>query len=567
MIQKIIKYKYYWLILVIGFAALLYISSRFHSKIDLTKEKRFSISPATKELLNNLDEKVEVQVFLTGNLSSGFRKLSLATEELLSNYRDISNGKLSFKFRRPADGLPDTLKSLMYDSLMSIGIKPFNNELNRAEGEKTEQVIFPAAVVKYKGKIKAVDLMSGKSGQDEESSLNYSEALLEFKFDDAIEKLTKKEQPIVAYAIGNGEPMNPTVEDLVTTLKKNYRAALFDLKRGILNADSVKTLIIVKPTLAFTERDKVKIDQYVMQGGKVVWFIDRLYAEFDSLLRSRTDFIAFDKNLELDDILFKYGVRINSDLLQDLNCAKQPLVVGNAGGQPQIERIPFPYYPLLTSPSGHPISRNLDNVLSIFPSSIDTVRANGIKKTVLLSSDTSSRTISTPNLVSLQSIKGDEDLRSFKKSFVPVAVLLEGKFNSLYTNRFTQAAKDTAATYTGIPFISSGIKESKQIVVSDADIVTNIITQSDGALTMGTQQFENYQFANKEFLLNCLDYLVGNPAIIETRNKDFTLRLLDKTKVKDEKSFWQTLNVVLPLVLILLLALLMQWLRKKKYSM
>ncbi len=565
--MKILQHKYWWIALVLGFGALLFLSATVHTKLDLTKEKRFSISSATKDLLNNLDDKVEVQVFLTGNLSSGFRKLSLATEELLANYRDVSNGKLSFRFKRPGEGLPDTIRAMLYDSLLSMGIKPFNNELNRAEGEKTEQTIFPAALVRYKGKLKAVDLMSGKSGQDEESSLNFSEALLEFKFDDAIDKLTKKDHPIVAYAVGNGEPYNPTVQDLLTTLSKNYRTGIFDLKTGILNADTIKTLIIVKPSSAFTEKDKVKIDQYIMQGGKVMWFVDRLYAEFDSLLRSRTDFVAFDKNLELDDIFFKYGVRINSDLLQDLNCAKQPLIVGNAGGQPQIERIPFPYYPLLSSPTGHPISRNLDHVLSIFPSSIDTVRANGIKKTILLASDTNSRTISTPNLVSLQSVKGDEDLKSFRKSFVPVAVLLEGKFNSLYANRFTQAAKDTAATYTGVPYIAAAIKESKQIIVSDADIVTNIITQSDGALQMGTQQFENYTFANKEFLLNCLDYLVGNAAIIETRNKDLTLRLLDKTKVKEEKTFWQALNVVLPILILLILAFIMQYFRKRKYSM
>lgn len=565
--QKILNTKYWWVLLLLCFAGLLVASSSMHTKLDLTKEKRFSISKATKDLLSNLDTTVEVQVFLTGNLSSGFRKLSLATEELLSNYRDVSNGKLSFKFKRPGEGLSDTIRKMLYDSLMTIGVKPFNNELNREEGEKTEQTIFPAAVIKYKGKVKAVDLMSGKSGQDEESSLNYSEALLEFKFDDAIDKLTKTSFPVVAYAVGNGEPYNPTVEDLLTTLSRNYRTGIFDLKGGVLDANKVDALVIVKPSQVFTEKDKIKIDQFVMQGGKVLWFVDRLYAEFDSLLRSNADFIAFDKNLELDDILFKYGVRINSNLLQDLNCAKQPMVIGNSGGQPQIDRIPFPYYPLLSSSTGHPISRNLDHVLSIFPSSIDTVRANGITKTVLLASDTNSRVISTPNIVTLQSIKSESDLNYYNKSYVPVAVLLEGKFSSLYANRLTQQAKDTAVTYTGVPFLASGIKESKQLVVSDADLVTNVITQSQGALAMGTQQFENYTFANKEFLLNSLDYMIGNPDIIQTRNKDFTLRLLDKTKVKDEKSMWQTINVTVPLIIVLLLGFVMQYIRKKKYAL
>lgn len=564
--QQIFKHKYWWIFLIVGFSAIIYLSTTIHSKIDLTAEKRFSISNATKDLLKNLEDKVEVQVFLTGNLSSGFRKLEISTEELLSSFRDESNGKLSYTFKRPGEGLSDTLKSMLYDSLLSIGVRPFNNELNREEGEKTEQLIFPSAIIKYKGKLKVVDLMSGKSGADEESSLNYSEALLEFKFDDAIDKITKKEFPVVAYAVGNGEPVNPTVQDLVTTLSKNYRTGIFDLKKGILNADTIKALIIVKPSLAFTEIDKIKIDQYVMQGGKVLWFVDKLYAEFDSLLRSRSDFIAFDKNLELDDLLFKYGVRINSDLAQDLSCAKQPLVIGNSGGQPQIERIPFPYYPLLINPSGHPISRNLDHVLSTFPSSMDTVKAERIKKTVLLSTDTSSRTISSPNIVTLQSIKSENDLAYFNKSYLPVAVLLEGKFKSLYANRFTQTMKDTVKNYTGVNFLPSGINESKQIVVSDADIVTNVITQSQGALTMGTQQFENYQFANKEFLLNCLDYLVGNADIIQTRNKDFTLRLLDKSKVREQKTMWQLFNVLIPVLLVFIFTLILQFKRKKKFT-
>ena len=564
--KNILQHKYWSIFILIGFGAIIYLSTIIHSKIDLTAEKRFSISNATKDLLNNLDGKVEVQVFLTGNLSSGFRKLSIATEELLTSLRDESNGKLSFTFKKPGEGLSDTLQSMLYDSLLSIGVRPFNNELNRNEGEKTEQLIFPSAVIRYKNKIKAVDLMSGKSGADEETSLNFSEALLEFKFDDAINKITTTQFPIVAYAVGNGEPVNPTVQDLVTTLSKNYRTGIFDLKRGVLNADTIKALIIVKPSLPFSEMDKVKIDQYIMQGGKVLWFVDKLYAEFDSLLRSRSDFIAFDKNLELDDLFFKYGVRINSDLAQDLSSAKQPLVVGNSGGQPQIERIPFPYYPLLISASGHPISRNLDHVLSIFPSSIDTVKAEGIKKTILLSTDTSSRTISTPNMVSLQSIKSESDLQSFTKSFLPVAVLLEGKFKSLYANRFTAEMKDTVEKYTGMPFLSSGIKASTQIIVSDGDLVTNVITQSQGALNMGTQQFENYQFANKEFLLNCLDYLVGNAAIIETRNKDFTLRLLDKIKVREQKTMWQLINIVVPILLVLIITLWLQWRRKKQFT-
>lgn len=564
--QKILQKKYGWIVLLILFALLILLSAQLHTRIDLTKEKRYSLSTSTKQLLNQLEGDVEIKVLLSGKLSAGFRKLKNSTSELLENFRSYSNGHLHFTFIHPGEGLSDSLKIQLYDSLVHMGIKPFNNQLQESDDAQTERIIFPAAIVEYNGKLIPVDLMSGKSGMDEESTLNYSEALLEFKFDDAIQKLTTKQFPVVAYAVGNGEPLNPTVNDLFTTLSNNYRFGIFDLKNGILNADTIKALMIVKPQTAFTEDEKIKIDQYIMQGGNVLWFIDRLYAEFDSLLRAKSDFVAFDKGLNIDDQLFKYGVRINPDLLQDLNSAKQPLVVGNMGGQPQIQRVPFPYYPLLTAPENHPISRNLDQVLSIFPSSIDTVEARGIKKTVLLATDTSSRKLGTPAIVSLRSIRSESDLQTFTDSKVPVVVLLEGKFKSLYANRFDKAMQDSVEKLTGVPFMSQGEKVARQIVASDADIVTNVVTQSNGPLPMGTQQFENYQFANKEFLLNCLDYLVGNRGIIETRNKEFTLRLLDKTKVKDNKTFWQFINIVLPIVIILLFGIILQWYRKKTYT-
>ncbi|MBN8837373.1 MAG: gliding motility-associated ABC transporter substrate-binding protein GldG [Sphingobacteriia bacterium] len=566
-IQKIMQSKYWWA----GIAALLLlvfiISNQWFYKLDLTKEKRYTLSNSTKKMLGSLESEVEVEVLLDGDLSAGFRKLKIATKELLDEYRSYSNGNLHFVFHKPGEGLNDSAKLNLYDSLLRMGVKPFNNQIKEKDGEsKTERLIFPSALVKYNGNILPVDLMSGKSGMDEESSLNYSEALLEFKLDDAIDKLTKKEFPVVAYASGNGEPLNPTVKDLFTTLSNNFRFGVIDLNKNILNADTIKTLLIVKPSLAFTDQEKIKIDQYIMQGGKVIWLIDKLEASFDSLLRSKSDFVAFDKGLNIDDQLFKYGVRINPDLLQDLNCARQPLVVGESGGKPQIERVPFPYYPLLSASANHPISKNLDFVLSVFPSSIDTVQADGIQKTILLASDTLSRTLGTPAIVSLRSVASEEDLRTFNKSNVPVAVLLEGKFHSLYTNRLSKEAKDTIARLTGVPFIASATVPAQQIVISDADLVTNVVTQSNGALPMGTQQFENYQFANKEFLLNCIDYLTGNAGIVETRNKDVTLRLLDKTKTTSEKTVWQAINIILPIGFILAFGMILQFRRRKYFA-
>lgn len=569
MIEKILKHKLWWLWLVLLFAGITYLVSLAHYRLDLTKEKRYSLSESTKKLLKNLDGQVNIEVFLTGDLSAGFKKLSLASEELLSEFKEYGKGNINFRFVRPGAGLSDSLRYQVYDSLAQIGIKPFNNQVTSKEGEETtERWIFPAAIVRYNDSLQIpLDLMSGKSGQDEETSLNHSEALLEFKFADAIDKLSRKQIPIIAYAAGNGEPLNPSVRDLFETMRTNYRFGVIDLNVGILDADTINALLVVKPSTAFTEKEKLKIDQYVMHGGNVIWFVDKLYAEMDSLLRAQADFIAFDKNLNLDDQLFKYGIRINNDLLQDLKSARQPLVVGQSGGQPQIQRVPFPYFPLVNAPSTHPISKNLDDVLTIFPSSIDTVKSAGIKKTILLSSDTSSRAISSPAMVSLQSVKTEDDLRTFNKSYVPVAVLLEGKFSSLYANRFNAQMKDSLSAFSNKPFAATGTKESKQIVVSDGDVVTNVITQSQGPLPMGMQQYENYQFANKDFLLNSLDYLVNTSGILETRSKDITLRLLDKQKILTEKTFWQLVNIGLPIVLVLLFGWLYQVKRKRTYAL
>ena len=568
MIEKILKNRWWWLWLGLLFVGITYLVSFAKYRADLTKEKRYSLSDATKSMLQNLDGTVSIEVYLTGDLSAGFKKLSIATEELLNEFKEYGTTNIQFRFTRPGAGLNDTMRYRVYDSLSQLGIKPFNNQVTSKAGEETtERWIFPAAMVTYNDSLQLpLDLMSGKSGLDEESTLNHSEALLEFKFADAINKLTRKQVPVVAYAAGNGQPLNPTVRDLFDAMRTNYRFGIIDLNVGVLDPDTIGALMIVKPSLPFTETEKLKIDQYVMQGGNVIWFVDKLYAEIDSLLRAQADFIAFDKNLEIDDLLFKYGVRINNDLLQDLKCAKQPLVVGQAGGQPQIQRLPFPYYPLVNSPSAHPIAKNLDDVLTLFPSSIDTVKSPGIRKTILLASDTNSRTLSSPALVSLQSVKNEDDLRAFNKSYLPVAVLLEGKFSSLYANRFSPAMADSLALTSARTFVPAGVKESKQIVISDADIVTNVITQSQGPLPMGVQQYENYQFANRDFLLNAVDYLVSSGGILQTRSKDVTLRLLDKEKILSQKTMWQLINIGLPVLLVLLFGWLYQLKRKKQYA-
>ncbi len=564
--------------------AIIYASALLHYQIDLTAEKRFSLNQSTKKLLGNVDSAINITVFLTGDLPADYKKLSIATNDLLSEFRDISHNNIRFHFEKPGENLNDSDKAGLYDSLQRLGIVfEQNNDVSSTSQKSTQQLIIPSAIIEY-GNYRpvAVDLRSSRTvfknynvvndepQEDKEATLNSAEALLEYKFANAIDKLTRINIPTIAYCLGNGEAPPQQVNDLIQSLRNNYRLAIFDLKQSYPDPSLISTLLIVKPAKPFTDEDKLKLDQYVMHGGKIIWCIDKLYAELDSLMRSQADFVAFDRNLNLDDILFKYGVRINGNLLQDLNCSKIPLVTGyNADGSPKMQRFPWPYYPFLSSPNNNIVSKNLDRVLSIFPSSIDTIKAPGITKTILLSTDTSSRLLSSPAIVSLNKIMNDistQNFSSYDQHYIPVAVLLEGKFNSLYANRLTQNIKDSVSKALGKPFAASNTNDTKQIVMSDADIVTNEVSETTGPMPMGELPYENYRFANREFFLNCVDYLTSTSGIFESRNKDFTLRLLDKKKVADQKLKWQLINIVIPVIVIILFGLIYQWRRRNLFG-
>ncbi|MBV9988204.1 MAG: gliding motility-associated ABC transporter substrate-binding protein GldG [Chitinophagaceae bacterium] len=581
--QKLWQHKYGIWALAALFIVLVFVSSRFSFRADLTAEKRHSLTEATKDLLKNMDSVVTIRVFLTGELPADYKKLSQATKDLLDEFKSISGNLVRVSFEKPGENISnDTAKVMLYDSLARLGVVFEQNEVVSSKTEKqTNQLIIPAALVSFRNNQRpiAIDLRSSRkiykqfnvvtdnAQEDVEATRNAAEALLEYKFANAIDKLTRKYVPTVAYAVGNGEPIDLTVNDLGESLRNEYRLAVFDLKKGYPDASQINALMIVKPKQVFTEEDKLKIDQYIMHGGHVVWLIDKLHAELDSLMRTQAEYTAFDRGLDLDDILFRYGVRINPDLIQDLNCSKIPIVVGkNADGSPKLQRIPWPYYPFLAARTDNPISKNLDRVLPIFPSSIDTVKAPGIQKTILLATDSNSRRIASPAIVSINSVKGDEDLASFNKSYIPVAVMLEGKFQSLFANRVGQGVMDSVQRVTGRPFLSAGAKEAKQIVVADADIVTNSVSSTAGPLPMGVLPLENYRFANREFFLNAMDYLVSNNRLFEARNKDFVLRLLDKRKVEEQKTIWQLINIVAPVILIVLVGFLLQWVRRSKYA-
>jgi ABC-2 type transport system permease protein len=553
---------------VLGFVILInWLAATWHNRIDLTAEKRYTISAPTRQMLKNLPEPVTIEVFLDGEMPAGFRKLANSTRDMLQDFKELAKGNIRFSFRRPLEGLNDTARAEFMDSLQRLGLNPMNVKAQAKEGEGNEErLLYPGALISSHGKVTAVDFLQGQSSVNGINSLNNAEALLEYKLASGIHKVSQESIPVVGYLLGNGEPFTYNVYDLIeNNIKRSYGFSFVPID-SVQSIPSVfNALIIVKPTKKFSEEQKLKIDQFIMRGGKLIWMIDNLYAEMDSLQRTKNEFIAFDRGLNLEDQLFKYGVRINQDLVLDANCDKIPSVIGQVGGKPQIELLQWPYFPLLTTFSNHAIAKNLDYVLSEFPNSIDTVKAQGIKKTILLSSTDATKILQTPVRVAWNFIQTKEDASTFTHPPVPIAVLLEGRFSSLFTNRISNAQMDSL---NGIkqPFQAACVSENKMIVISNAEIAMNSVSKSEGPLPMGMNPYTKYKFANSEFIMNSLEYIVDSSGIMEARAKDFTLRLLDKKKLEENKSTWQLLNIGLPIFVILLFGFIYQLIRNRKFQ-
>ena len=567
--KKIFSAKYGWVVALILIVLVNFVAAAFHFRIDLTSEKRFSLSTPTKRLVRSLEEPIDITVLLDGKLPAGFRKLENSSRDMLREFKELGRANIRFRFQRPGEGVEDTTRFAIYDSLSRLGIHPTNVKAQVKSGESMEeQMVFAGAVVKYQDRVLGVDLLQGQSAVDGLNSLNNAESLLEYKFADAIHKITQDSVPVVGYLVGNGEPLTYSMVDLIDhTLKPNYGFGFVHIDSFPTIPAAFKAMVVVKPTRPFSDAQKLKLDQFVMNGGRLIWMVDRLYASLDSLQRSEGSFIAFDMGLNLDDLFFKYGVRINPDLVQDLNCAQIPTAYGEMGGKPQIQLVPYPFFPLLGSGgASHPISQNLDYVMSQFPSSIDTVKAPGIRKTPLLATSDASRVLSTPAKVEWSAVKNEEDLKTFNKPPQTIAYLLEGRFSSLYANRISTAMADTLANVYGKPFLATSAEDNQMVVVADGDIVANAVSQKEGPLTMGRNMYTGYQYANKDFFLNCLEWLTDRSGILELRGKDYSLRLLDKKKVEEERAVLQLLNIGLPVGLVLIFAVIYQYLRKRRYA-
>lgn len=567
-VNKIFASKYWWLLLLVILFAVNYIALTFHARFDLTKEKRYTLSKATKDLLKNLDGEVQIDVFLKGEFPAGFKKLANSTEEFLGLLKDRNSSKVHYRFISPQDEMPRLMNKTYEDTLIGMGASAINLSVQVKAGEENKRV-YPVAIISYKGRQALVNLYAGGRRMITAVEMNSAEALMEYQFAKTLDGLINPSKPLIGYSMGNGEPTDYKTYDLQQTLQQDYQMFLLDLKKQPIIPDTFKVLLIVKPTAQFTEEEKLKIDQYIMRGGKLLCFIDNLIAEQDSL-RYIPETIAFDRDLNLTDQLFKYGVRINTDLVMDLQCDYMPFAVGGSQDNPQFEFLKWNYYPLFESGGNHTINKNTGLIAGRFVNSIDTINTPEIKKTPLLYSSANSRAISTPALISINENKNVPEDAKFKKKNIPVAFLLEGKFTSLYRNRASKSQIDSLNA-AGIPFRNESIDGGKMIVVGDGDMVLNDISPKDGPLPMGMNfytmgsQYE-YQFANRDFLLNCMEYLVNKPGIIETRNKDIVLRLLNSQKVKDQKTTWQFINIALPVLLVLLFGWVYQQVRKRKYA-
>lgn len=573
--HKLFSSRWGWLAIVLVLVAINYVASVVHTRADLTKEKRYTLSNATRRMVRTLDSDVQIDVFLKGEFPSGFRKLANSTQEFLQLLKDLNGSRIRYRFISPQEQMPGTEVSYG-DSLVNMGAVPINLTVQKEAGQSSN-IIFPVALIRYRDRQSLVNLYPGASGRISQEEINSAEALMEYQFINALDKIKREKKPTVGYAIGNGEPMDARTYDMVQTLSKDYEFFTFDLAAQPVVPDDLDVLLIVKPAIQFSEKEKLKIDQYVMRGGKLLCFIDNLIAEQDSL-SFKPETIAYDRNLNLTDLFFRYGLRINTDLVMDLQCDMLPFVVGGNVDKPQYEFLRWNYFPLFAPGSAKLLNKNLGYIASRFVNSIDTIKSSDVKKTILLASSANSRTISTPALISLNENKNAPEDAKFKKADIPVTVLLEGAFTSLYSNRASRAEQDSLRAL-GTPFQGRSVKETKIIVAADGDMVLNDIIPQTGPLPMGWNKYTYSEYqkqteegklfipvANREFLLNCMEYMVNNAAISETRNKDIVLRLLDSQKVKNGRLNWQLINIAVPILLVVLAGFIYQYIRKRQYA-
>ena len=566
------------LILILVLIALLNTVSHFiFVRFDLTEGKRYSLSKTTKNILKQIDDVVTFTVYLEGDLPAGLKLLRNETKELLDEYRAF-NKNIEYKFVDPSSGSDSKQIKNFYQQLIETKkLVPTYITVSTKSG-KTQQIVFPAATVFYKGKEIPLQLLQTQKGVSNDEILNNSIQNLEYNITNTLYKITLTEKPKIAFIEGHGELNAIETASITYALQEYYEIDRIKLngklnslaKRIYKDKDSVNSefvnkyeaIIIAKPDSAFNRWDKYLIDQHIMRGGKVLWLIDPVYANMDSL-RTRPETIGFALDLNLDDMLFKYGVKLRNNLIMDLNAVPIPAPVTSTGGEQKYDFFPWYFSPVVTPASKHPIVNNLNAIKTEFVSTIDTIGNKQIQKTILLTTSKYSRTLNAPVIISLKILYMPPDEKLFNKPFQPIAVLLEGSFNSAFRNLMPPEL----ANNKDFKFIEKG-KTTKMIVVSDGDIIKNQIRVSDGQpLPLGYDKYTGQMFGNNDFILNCINYLTDNSGLIQLRSaKNFKMRLLDMPKIEKNKLTIQFINIVLPVLIIIIFGIVQSLIRKHKYQ-
>jgi ABC-2 type transport system permease protein len=565
--------------LLIGVAVILLlniIGSFAFYRLDLTAEKRYTLSPSTRKMLKELDDVVYFKIYLEGEFPAGFKRLRNETREMLNQFRAYSDN-IQYEFIDPSAGKNKTEVDALYSQLAQSGLNPTELQVKEKTG-MSRKLIFPGAMVSYRGKEIPMDLLLSQVGKPPQEVLNNSVQALEYSMISVIRKLKTDQKPAIAFIDGHGELSSEYTAGIEKSLSEYYTVEHLRIdgqlsaltKRTPKGKDSTeysirnryKAIIIAKPDSAFgkNERDKFIIDQFIMRGGKVLWLVDPVNATMDSLQKQNST-MALTRDLNLDDLFFNYGVRLNSNLIVDMNALPIPVVTDRQGNQ---KMIPWIFFPVLVPTAEHPIVRNLNAIKTEFVSNIDTLDTPGIKKTVLLTTSRYSRVLNTPVMISLNYLYQQPDITQFNQPYQPVAVLLEGEFPSLFLNRVPPEIAEAPE----VGFVEKSQKTA-MIVVADGDVIKNQLQPGEAGATplpLGFDRYTGTQFGNADFILNAMNYLCDDSGLLSVRTREVKLRMLDASRVESEKTKWQLLNTILPVALVLVFALLMGYMRKRKYT-
>ena len=534
------------------------LADSFNVRLDLTEEKKYTVSNATKELLRNLEEEVFFEVYLEGDFPGNFKRFQGAIAEMLDRFAAESDNVITYKFTDPSQANNTQARSQFYQSLINRGLEPTNLSYKNADGDRMEKLIFPGAMVSKRMREVSVNLLKGNSALGPEEQLNQAIEGLEYRLAAAIVQLEGISTKKIGYITGHGVLDSLSIAGFRSTVLSKYDLFNVSLK-GKKELSGYDAVVVAKPDSAFSEQDKYLMDQYLMRGGNILFFMDALsLPDPDSMFGEGT--VAIPRELNLTDMLFRYGVRINQNYILDINSGQLPVVTGNIGDQPQIQMIPWPFSPVLTHFSGHPSVRNLDAILGQFVSEVDTVKAAGIKKTPLITTSQYTKVIGSPVRVAFNDLRDELRPEKFTDGPRTIGYLLEGSFTSLYANRLIPKGFDKMS------FVDKGTS-GKVIVIGDGDMVRNEIDPESGeALGLGVEPFTGTTYANEDFLLNVLAYLVDDSGLIEARSREVRIRPLDRVKVRKEKTKWQFINLVIPVFLILLPGLAKWYRRRKKFA-